>query len=236
MKNKILSYQGTSTLEVLEGADNYNAWIAKSIQDNLFGKTLEIGAGTGNITNYFRKLKNFVITDTDKVLVSHLKKRFGRYKNITVERMDILTLYAPYKNTFSSAFAVNVFEHLQDDVKGLKNAHALLKRNGKLVLLVPAKRFAFTKLDKNLGHFRRYEKDELKGKLEQAGFVVEKIYFFNIVGLLSWMVRDKIEKNHVQLDSSQIAVFDKIVPLLRFIESFVPVPIGISLIAIAKKK
>lgn len=230
------TYEGTTTLEVLEGAENYNKWIADSVKRHMTGPVLEIGAGTGNISQYFIKVTNFVITDTDQVLVKTLKTRFKKYKRVTVQSLDISKPQGSNKHSFSTVFAVNVFEHIKDDITAMRNTHSLLKKNGKFILLVPAKRFAYTKLDKNLGHFRRYEKDELREKLEQTGFVVEKVYFFNIVGLLSWMVRDRIEKNNVQLDPGQIALFDKIVPFLRVIETVIPVPIGISLIAVARKK
>lgn len=230
------TYKGTTTLEVLEGAENYNKWIADSVKRYMTGPVLEIGAGTGNISQYFIKVTNFVITDTDQVLVKTLKTRFEKFKRVTVQSLDISKPRGFNKHSFSTVFAVNVFEHIKDDTTAMRNTHSLLNKNGKFILLVPAKRFAYTKLDKNLGHFRRYEKDELRDKLEQTGFVVEKVYFFNIVGLLSWMVRDRIEKNNVQLDPGQIALFDKIVPFLRVIESVIPVPIGISLIAVARKK
>ena len=103
-------------------------------------------------------------------------------------------------------------------------------------MLVPAKKFAFNKLDKNLGHYRRYEKQELKEKLENAGFKLETLEYFNMLGLLSWVVRNAISKNHNQLKPSQVKIFDLVVPLLRIIEPKKGLPIGISLIAVATKK
>lgn len=229
-------YQGLSTLEVLEGADNYNKWIAESILTVSKSPTLELGAGTGNISEYFIKRKLFSITEYDKVLVSHLRKKFSKKKNISIFHLDIESkINKKLYSSYATIFAVNVFEHIENDLKAFRNTYKLLRKNGKLIVLVPAKRFAYTKLDKSLGHHRRYERHDLREKLASSGFVVEKVYYFNIVGLLSWIVRDKIEKQHVQLSSSHIALFDKIVPILRFIESKIPVPIGISLIAIARK-
>jgi len=110
----------------------------------------------------------------------------------------------------------------------------VLKPSGRLLLLVPAKRWAYTELDRQLGHFRRYEKKELGEKLGKASFQIEKLYFFNIVGLLSWIIRDKLQRSG-GLRPYQIASFDTIVPILKRIEAKVSLPVGISLIAIAQK-
>ena len=112
----------------------------------------------------------------------------------------------------------------------------MLKTCGKIILLIHAKKFEYTKIDKELGHFRRYEKNDLENKLLAAGYQIEKIYFFNIVGLLSWTIRDKVRRNNVHLKPYHIKIFDSIVPVLRFIEGKVRMPLGISLIAIATKK
>lgn len=234
---KKTNYQGISTLEVLEGADNYNKWIADTIDSYSKSHILELGAGTGNISDYFVHKKQFSVTEYDIGLVTHLRKKYKSKKNVNIFQLNIEEdIRKRHREKFNTVFAVNVFEHIKNDKKAFRQSHALLKKNGRMILLVPAKKFAYTRLDKSLGHHRRYEKDELYSKLTESGFFVEKLYYFNIVGLISWLVRDKIEKQHVQLSPSHIAMFDRIVPILRRIEARVPIPIGISLIAIAKKK
>lgn len=232
----MIKYQGISTLEVLEDAKNYNSWIAHEIASNATSPALEIGAGTGNLSKHFLKFKPLYLTDVDAGLVKHLGKRFAKEKQVVTEVLDITkTPQKKYQAFFSTVYAVNVLEHIQDDVKALKNIRKLLKQDGRVLLLVPAKRKAFTRLDKELGHYRRYEKDELVNKLEDANFTLERIYFFNVVGLISWTVRDKVSRNKKILKPYQIKIFDTIVPILRFFESKIKVPVGISLIAVAKK-
>jgi len=232
----MIKYQGLSTLEVLKEAKNYNKWIAESIILHLTSPVLEIGAGTGNLTTYFLKNKPFYITDIDLGLVKKLKDKFQVSDDIKVQIFDI-TKSPPQKfnSYFSSIFGINVLEHIKDDTQALKNIHKTLKANGKLIILVPAKKRAYTKLDKELGHFRRYEKHELINKLIETGYNVEKIYYFNIVGLVSWYLRDKVKTNNIHLKPYHITLFDKIVPVLRIIEGYIYVPVGISLIVVARK-
>ena len=230
-------YQGVSTLEVLEGANNYNRWIADTVMYDIQSPVLEVGAGTGNITSYLTKVKSVYATDVDSQLVKALKSRFSDKKNIHCLQLDILS--APqksFRNFFSSIVGVNVLEHIEADRKALKNMHSMVKERGTITLLVPAKKFAYTRLDKEIGHYRRYEKGDLKKKIEEAGFVVDDMFYFNIVGLLSWIVRDKIEGKNIHLKPYQIAIFDSIVPLLRKAESLIRPFVGISLIVYARKK
>lgn len=228
-------YKGVNVLEVLEGADSYNKWIADRLKPYIFPPALEIGAGIGNISAFFTNLNEITLTDFDESLVSELNRRFKGAKNVRTEVLDIQKDFAKIKNKFRTVYSVNVLEHIKDDEKALRNIYDLLERKGKVVILVPAKRFAYTDLDKDLGHYRRYEKLELAEKLKKAGFMVKEISFFNAAGLASWIVRDKISKGQ-SLRPYQVKLFDLVVPLLKILEPRRGMPIGISLIAVGEKK
>lgn len=231
----MIKYKGIKTLEVLEGANNYNKWIADEMLRHVRGSILEIGAGTGNISTHFLGKRNLYLSESDLGLVKYLKNRFKNEKRVKVLNLDILKVNKSLKEKFGNIISVNVLEHIKDDNKAIKNINFLLKNRGRLLLLLPAKKLAYTNLDRQLGHFRRYEKKELKEKLEQNGFFVEKLFYFNTVGLVSWIIRDKFYRNSESLSSWQILIFDILVPLLRVAESFIKPPIGISIIVVAKK-
>lgn len=228
-------YKGVTVLEVLEGADRYNGWIAERIRSYIESPALEIGAGTGNISSFFQNLSSLTFTDSDEALVNKLKARFSEKKNISAEVLDIQRGFSQVKNKFNTVFSVNVLEHIKDDTLALRNMNKLLNKKGKVVILVPAKKIAFTNLDKELGHFRRYEKQELHEKMEASGFKVKSISYFNILGLLSWIVRDKISSGSKNLSPFQVKIFDMIVPVLKGIEPKNRLPLGISLIGIGEK-
>lgn len=231
----MVKYNGLSTLEVLEWAHNYNRWIAECFLPYIESPAIEIGAGIGNITSYFLSKRPLFITDRDFALVGHLGEKFSGKKEIKTIRFDI-EKNPPRKflSYFSSVIGINVLEHIEDDIKALENSRTILKKDGRLMLFVPAKKFAYTRLDKELGHFRRYEKAEIIDKLSKSGYGIEKIYYFNIVGLLSWFVRDKISKSY-HLKPYQISIFNSIVPILKRLENIYNPPIGISLVVHARK-
>lgn len=230
------NYTGTKTLEVLEGANDYNTWIGESLSQFILPPALEVGAGTGNITKFFLQKKPLYISDVDPKLVKLLRKKFPKLaqKNIVtinIEKKPSHTMLGKFK----SIVAVNVLEHIENDTLALKNMYNMLQQGGKVILLVPAKKAAYTKLDKSLGHFRRYEKKELESKIIAAGFVIQKLYYFNFLGLFTWVIRDKVSQTHTHLSPTHVALFDKIVKILKIIEKYIPTPVGISLIVVAKK-
>lgn len=230
-----MQYQGLTTLEVLTEAKNYNRWIADNFFPYLKAPLLEFGAGIGNISELLSSYTPLCLTDTDARMLAHLKNKFAHINNVSVNFLDITQPPPEHLvESFQTVIGINVLEHVEDDEKALFHLGNVLKPSGRLLLLVPAKRWAYTALDKQLGHFRRYEERELREKLVNASFHIEKLYFFNIIGLLCWIIQDKIQPSG-GLRPTQISLFDAIVPILKRVESKIRMPSGISLIAIAQK-
>jgi SAM-dependent methyltransferase len=128
---------------------------------------------------------------------------------------------------------LNVLEHIEDDVATLADLYAVLPAGGRLVLIVPALARLYGTLDVHLHHFRRYEKAELEEKVRNAGFALEDCRFLNRPGILGWYLNGKILRRRV-LPSGQLAAFRLLLPLLKREEANPP-PVGMSLLAIARK-
>lgn len=233
MKTK---YQGVQTLEILSEANNYNLWISDQIRPFIAYPALEIGAGTGNISKFFIGNKQLFLTEIDKNLVDLLKNKFKR-KSIHVEQLDI-SRKVPEKleNKFKFVYLINVLEHIKNDQEAISNIYKLLADGGKVFILVPCGMKLYTKLDKNLGHYRRYEKKNLVYLLENSGFNIESSKYFNLLGVISWWLRDKLTSQHDHLPGWGVKAFDFIVPVLSRLEKIIPIPYGISIIVVASKK
>jgi hypothetical protein len=126
-----------------------------------------------------------------------------------------------------------VLEHIEDDAGTLADMVRSSRRAEGLSSLVPALRWLYGTLDEHLKHFRRYEKEELEGKLTAAGFAIEDCRYLNRVGILGWYVNGKILRRQV-LPRSQLMAFKLLLPLLRREETHPP-STGMSLLAIARK-
>ena len=128
---------------------------------------------------------------------------------------------------------LNVLEHIEDDRATLADMYDLLQPGGRLVLLVPAFARLYGTLDEHLRHFRRYEKDELEGKVREAGFVLENLMYLNRPGIFGWWLNGKLLRRRV-LPRSQLLAFKLLMPLLER-EKERPPSTGLSLVAIGRK-
>lgn len=237
MKNNH-KYTGKETLEVLSWALRYNSWIASQFIPHIHGKKiLEIGAGTGTISKLLSPYASkYDATDRDRDLIRFMKQENGSKMNRRYFSLDISKkIPERLKNKYDAVISVNVLEHIKHDMGALRNMKQLLRRGGTLLLLVPAKQFAYTDLDRKLGHFRRYEKHELEHIISKAGFTIRTMYFFNLVGLMTWIIRNVFDRDADRLKPYQIWFFEHLVPILSTIETVIHPPVGISLIVVAEK-
>jgi hypothetical protein len=71
-----------------------------------------------------------------------------------------------------------------------------LSDNGVLAIYVPAFQILFSELDSQVGHYRRYSRKDLRQKLRQSGFEVEKIVYVDKV-VVQEVIVEKIVQNTV---------------------------------------
>ena len=232
------SSQGRENLEILDGADNFTDWMYGEIKPFLRGNILEIGSGFGT---YSKKIirdfpkSNIILSDVDDHYVGALKKKFGgrvSVLKINFEREeDFGNIGAP----LDSVFALNVLEHVKDDVRALENIYRKLNPGGNLVILVPAHKFLFNRIDQEVNHYRRYNKKDLSDTISKTGFRVKRMFYFNFLSIFGWYwVGGVLKRNTV--GGKSVALFDKLVPFLKFFEKYIlRKSLGISLIAVLEK-
>ena len=128
---------------------------------------------------------------------------------------------------------MNVIEHIEDDAAALRCFHEILEPGGRLILLAPACKALYSKIDAGLDHYRRYSSDELCRKIQGAGFTIESERFFNLPGAVGWFINGKILRRKI-LPKNQMRLFDMMAPLLR-LEDRIRIPFGLSLLAVGRK-
>ncbi|MCC6860134.1 MAG: glycosyltransferase [Bryobacterales bacterium] len=237
LTNDIYRDSGPDILHALSAAPRFNRWMADTIRPYVGDAVLEIGAGIGNLTRaLIPRRRWYVASDIDPEHLARLATRFHHRPNLEVRHCDLTRPedFEPLRGRMDSVVCLNVLEHIEDDLAGLRNLYAALKPGGRAIVLVPHGQEIYGTLDKALGHYRRYSREELAGRLRDAGFRVERILEFNRISRPGWYVSGRILKR-TTLGYFQMKVFDRFVWLWRRIDSALPWP-PTSIIAIAAKE
>lgn len=101
---------------------------------------------------------------------------------------------------FDRVVALDVLEHIQDDQQALRRLRGALKKDGALVLAVPALSWLYGPKDEQIGHFRRYDKERLIALLKICGFRVETVRFWNAIGVLPVWFTARLRRKRLNED------------------------------------
>ncbi len=144
---------------------------------------------------------------------------------------------------FDFIIASDCLEHLKNDKEALQNWFTLLKKNGKLIVFVPAFNFLWSTHDEVNMHYRRYTKTELEQKLTNSAFNIEKSSYWNFFLFLPIVFVRLIEKikpnknaNNKQLKI--VPINNSLLKLLNFenwLLKFIKFPFGVSTYCIVTK-
>lgn len=228
---------GAETLRRMATLEPYNRWLHDRFDAYLGSRILEIGSGIGNQTRYFASRERTVASDIDPYYVNILRSRFGTVPSVRVasfrfpltpeDREDLQS------ERIDTIVCLNVLEHIEDDGATLKDCAAVLPSGGRLVLLVPAMPALYGTLDRALHHFRRYEPEPLRRRLQDTGFQVDDLRYVNRLAVPGWWLSSRVLKRKV-LPRNQLAVFKVMMPLLK-LEERRPPSFGLSLLALARR-
>jgi glycosyltransferase involved in cell wall biosynthesis len=226
---------GYKTLLRLARAERYNRWMLQQLAPWLGQRVLEIGSGIGSFTRYLTGRDLILATELNPRYLRILKNTFERHAQVEVMPLD-LTDFDPAPlaaRHLDTILCLNVLEHVADDRAALRRLRASLAPGGRLLLLVPAHEALYGAIDRAIDHHRRYERAGLVAKLEEAGFRVETTDFFNRLGVIGWYLNSVILRR-TQVPGFQLHLQNLLVPLLRA-EALVPLPFGLSLVAVARR-
>ena len=141
-------------LERFDKAEWWIRYVTTKIKRFLKDDILEVGAGFGSFTkSYMKNFQSITLTDMDDNSYNLLKKNFKDDKKINVIKSSV----ADVNKTFNTILYFNVLEHIKEDTLEIESALKKLNNGGYLVILVPAHQKMYSKLDKAVGHFKRYD-------------------------------------------------------------------------------
>ncbi len=233
---KELDFEGMATLESIADASLFNEWMYEVTSQRLSGRILEIGSGIGNISEfYLRDNRQIMLSDIRDNYCEYLQSRFDSTSACEgVLRLDLVhpnfdKEYAEYLDSFDGIFALNVVEHIQNDEIAIANAYKLLKKNGRLVILVPAYQSLYNNFDKALEHYRRYTEGSLKALFKNSQFEITHSQYFNLAAISGWWFSGSVLKNDI-IPKGHMKIYNTLVPVFKILDKLVFNRVGISVI------
>ncbi len=145
--------------------------------------------------------------------------------------------------SFGLALALDVIEHVPDDLAALTELNRVLKPGGSLLVTVPALNLLWGPHDVANGHYRRYSLGGLRGRIEAAGFELVRATYFNTLlfpAILAVRLLGRLRSKGTASDVGEVAwplnaglkaVFSLEAPVLRRGS----LPVGVSALCLARK-
>ncbi len=198
---------------------------------------LDVGCGTGaNI----EMLSQF--GEAEGVDVSDDALEFCRQKGLKVQKG--LAEALPFADeSFDLTTAFDVIEHLDDDVAGLREMFRVTKGGGYSLFFVPAFMWLWGVQDDISHHRIRYTRKQIVGRIEKAGYIVERATYANwtfFTPILAGRTLMKItgikpeSENNINV-SALNGMFGKLFSAERFWLKNFDFPIGVSIVVVARK-
>ena len=221
-------------LDALAEARNYNRWIADMTLPHLGEHPIEIGSGLGDLAALWLEsgVDRVTLSDLEQRSIESLAGRFDNDPRVDLRQLD---LTEGATGTYSAAVAVNVLEHVEDDLGALVALRALVRPGGRIIVFVPAMPFAMSQFDRAIGHYRRYKKAGLTDLFEAAGIRPTVARYVNAPGLFGWLVAMKLLRGEASKESRLIKLWDRtVIPVARRVEQRWQPPFGQSTLVIGE--
>jgi len=201
-------------------------------------RILDVGCGTGA-----NLLMLSEYGDAEGVDLSKDALAFCHERGLEKVRLGAAEALPYDDGTFDLVTALDVVEHMDDDLVGLREMRRVLRPGGRVLLFVPTFMFLWGLQDDVSNHRRRYRLPELRRVLEQAGFEVERTTYANITFFLPILLARKLmratgikaeSENNINV-SALNGVLGSVFGAESVVLRFMNIPFGVSGLCVARK-
>lgn len=209
--------------------------IAREIKPVKAAQILEIGCGTGHnfpVLTRFGHVDALEIDDSARAIAS---ERLGR----TVGSAPLPELSGVADASYDLIALLDVLEHIEGDLAALSSIKAKLRPGGHILLTVPANQWMWSAHDTVHHHHRRYNRSTLCKVVAAAGLRVQMVSHFNSLLFplaaavrIAGKITGREEADDAQPAAPLNSLFKAIFGLERYLVGRVPLPFGISLVAV----
>lgn len=198
-------------------------------------KIFDIGAGIGLISQHIQKSGFSSVTpaDNSEEALKILKKKGFKPLKIELPKIQV-------KEKFDAVLLLDVIEHLDADTEALRGVRKILNDKGIAVITVPALPFLWSKKDSDYGHRRRYLKSGFADIIQEAGYSIEYLSYYNFFLFLPAAIFNFLNKKELRVKRYGSWRDRFFYPIFRFEKYFIVrdigFPFGVSLLAVIKKQ
>ena len=201
-------------------------------------RILDVGCGTGA---NLKMLAN--CGRAEGVDISPQAVEFCRERGLDSVKLGAIEQLPYEDDSFEIVTALDVVEHLDDDVAGLREMRRVLRSDGRLLLFVPAFMFLWGVQDDVSNHRRRYTLPGLLKAVEEAGFSIEWSSYANISFFLPVLVVRSVMRWLGLRAATEYGInislmngpFSQLFAAERFVLERGRLPFGVSAVCIARR-
>lgn len=201
-------------------------------------RILELGAGTGHNLAMLGKFGTVEASELDPTARAVASERLGR--PVVEAALPDLSMFN--EAAYDLIALLDVLEHVVDDRGSLDSIRQRLKPGGALLLTVPINPWMWSAHDVAHHHHRRYRPREIRRLAEQCGFDIAMMSPFNTLLYLPIAAVRLAGKLTGKDDSDDSLpppainrLLDSIFGLERALIGRVPMPVGVSLVAVLRR-
>jgi SAM-dependent methyltransferase len=221
-------------LELFQLAKNWKAYFSSSLHKYISGKVLEVGAGIGTSSSYLvtKEATSWTFIEPDIKLAEKISDNTA---GISIPKRIVTgTINDIQSEKFDTIIYIDVLEHIDKSREEIRKANDLLNPSGHLIILVPAFQLLFSRFDKDLGHFRRYNKTLLRNEVN--GTLAEnKLFYLDSCGFLASLTNRFLTKQPI-IHAIQLKFWDNcLIPLSKITDIICFHKFGKSLVGIFEK-
>ena len=184
-----------------------------------------------NASSYIKYPKKIDLYEPTKKLYLELKKRFKKNNKVSNYNKKFLL----QEEKYDSILYLDVLEHIKDDKAEILKAFKSIKKNGYLIINVPAFSHLYSKFDKDVGHHKRYEKEDMSAIFENLKYKKLDLKYYDSIGYVLSLLSKLTLSNYKQKFEQKIKVWDSLIPFSKIIDLLSFNLFGKSLLVILKK-
>jgi SAM-dependent methyltransferase len=201
-------------------------------------RILEIGCGTGHNLPMLARFGEVDAIEIDDAARAIAGERLGK----PVASAPLPALPGVERGAYDLIAVLDVVEHIEDDVAALKAMGDCLKPGGKILITVPAHQWMWSAHDVVNHHFRRYSKGTLNATIAKAGLRHNGLRWFNsllfpaaVAARVAGRLTGKDDSDDSPPAKPLNAAFEKVFGIERHLVGRLPLPPGLSIIALASR-